>query len=147
MNSIRQCTAKASCNELCSVDWKHFRKSFLPKIKLSLVNQEADYKLCGIFPHASKSAFFEIKHKNLDALDVLLGSGWDQLLLGRFVTRVTVKVSQRHWEIAILFWTRYQCKLHTFKQHTLPIVSPHAGEPCPWPALMLTPLEKCMSSD
>ena len=105
MNSIRQCTAKASCKELCSVDWKHFRKSFLPKIKLGLVNQEADYKLCGIFPHASKSAFFEIKHKNLDALDVLLGSGWDQLLLGPFVTRVTVKVSQRHWEIAILFYS------------------------------------------
>ena len=71
---------------------KALNKSFVQKIKLGLVNPQVDYKLFGTFLPASHSAIFEIKRKNLDAQDGLLGSSWNQLPLGCFVTRMAVKV-------------------------------------------------------
>ena len=69
-------------------------KSFVQKMKLGLVNPEVDYELFSILPAMSKSAMFEIKQSNPDALDSLFGSGWDQLPLGQFMTWVTIKVTQ-----------------------------------------------------
>ena len=73
---------------------KGLEKSFVQKVKLGLVNLEVDYELFHIQPPTSKSAVFEMKRNNLDNLDSLLGSCWDQLPLGRFVTRVVIKVTQ-----------------------------------------------------
>ena len=69
-------------------------KSFVQKMKLGLVNPEVDYELFSILPAMSKSAMFEIKQSNPDALDSLFGSGWDQLPLGQFMTWVAIKVTQ-----------------------------------------------------